>query len=207
MNTLNTGNLLSTEDFPYTAGYVLELLSLSEGQLMNFTRALGLTQKRDERTGKLVFHHRDVELLKRAVEMTQAGEDLHDVAQRLSGSALNTPQPEFLQRPVQQHSPSTNSANLPYLSSPSSLSGRDNLAVMVETVSQVKEGILKDLSRLLDDKLSGLDEVVVELIRCKSENDSLKKRLEEAQRGRESLERELASFRPVQFGFYKKTNY
>ena len=76
---------------------------------------------------------------------------------------------------------------------------------MVEAVSQVKEGILKDLSRLLDDKLSGLDEVVVELIRCKSENDSLKKKLDDAVRSKETLEHELSRFKPVQFGFYRKT--
>jgi hypothetical protein len=75
---------------------------------------------------------------------------------------------------------------------------------MVEAVSQVKESILKDLAHLLDDKLAGLDEVVVELIRCKSENDSLKKRLNDAVRARESLEQELGRFKPVQFGFYRK---
>jgi hypothetical protein len=83
--------------------------------------------------------------------------------------------------------------------------GKDNITVMVEAVSQVKEGILKDLGRLLDDKLAGLDEVVVELIRCKSENDSLKKKLDEAVRSKESLEYELSRFKPVQFGFYRKT--
>jgi hypothetical protein len=87
----------------------------------------------------------------------------------------------------------------------SSAANKDNITVMVEAVSQVKEGILKDLSRLLDDKLSGLDEVVVELIRCKSENDSLKKKLEEVVRTKEAVEYELSRFKPVQFGFYRKS--
>jgi DNA-binding transcriptional MerR regulator len=80
----------------------------------------------------------------------------------------------------------------------------DSITMMIEAVSQVKEGILKDLGRLLDDKLSGLDEVVVELIRCKSENDSLKKKLIEAVQAREALELEVGRFKPVQFGFYRK---
>ena len=75
---------------------------------------------------------------------------------------------------------------------------------MVEAVSQVKEGILKDLGRLLDDKLSGLDEVVVELIRCKSENDTLKQKLEESRETQQRLEYELSRFKQVQFGFYRK---
>ncbi|MGE0199449.1 MAG: hypothetical protein AB7P76_00620 [Candidatus Melainabacteria bacterium] len=83
--------------------------------------------------------------------------------------------------------------------------GKDTqLAMMIETVGQVKEGILKDLSRLLDDKLSGLDDVVVELIRSKSENETLKRRLEETLRRMDDLEYELSCFRPAQFGFYKK---
>lgn len=83
---------------------------------------------------------------------------------------------------------------------------KENLALIVEAVSQAKEGILKDLARLLDDKLAGLDEVVVELIRCKSENDSLKQKLKAALDEKETLRYELSKFKLVQFGFYRKTN-
>lgn len=86
------------------------------------------------------------------------------------------------------------------------LEKKDNLAMIVEAVSHAKEGILKDLSRLLDDKLAGLDEVVVELIRCKSENDTLKEKLKAALDEKESLRHELSKFKPVQFGFYRKVN-
>jgi DNA-binding transcriptional MerR regulator len=105
-------------------------------------------------------------------------------------------EPQPSRSPVQhQHVNTTTSSQIP----------QDNIALMVEAVSQVKEGILKDLSRLLDDKLSGLDEVVIELIRCKSENDSLKKRLAEVSQSKDTLETELARFKPVQFGFYRKS--
>jgi hypothetical protein len=86
------------------------------------------------------------------------------------------------------------------------LEKKDNLAMIVEAVSHAKEGILKDLSRLLDDKLAGLDEVVVELIRCKSENDTLKEKLKAALDEKETLRHELSKFKPVQFGFYRKSN-
>ena len=88
----------------------------------------------------------------------------------------------------------------------SSANNKDNLANIIEAVSQAKEGILKDLSRLLDDKLAGLDEVVVELIRCKSENDGLKQKLKLAMDEKQQLNHELSKFKQVQFGFYRKTN-
>lgn len=82
--------------------------------------------------------------------------------------------------------------------------GSGNLNAIVEAISNSKEHILNEVSRLLDDKLSGLDEVVVELIRTKAENDSLRQKLAATTKEREALKVELASFKPFQFGLYKK---
>ncbi|MEB3288058.1 MAG: hypothetical protein VKJ04_11210 [Vampirovibrionales bacterium] len=260
MSTLNT---FSTETFPYTIGYVCELLSLNDTEVNHYARLLGIAQQRDERSGKLIFFHRDVEVLKRAVEMVRAGEDIQEIANRLSvapttphssvahtgaehpeaasydpsgyayqqgGGHLRTESYESVPRggsayssaevkPISAHisptpiSPSVATSQATAMQGTQSTGfsalsqhpSRDSLTVMVETVSQVKEGIIKDLSRMLDDKLSGLDEVVVQLIRSQSENESLKKRLEELERSKGELEQELSSFKPVQFGFYKKT--
>jgi DNA-binding transcriptional MerR regulator len=207
---------LTTEDFPYTIGYVLELLGLDERELMTFVQALALSPRKDEKTGRVIFTHRDIELLKKANDMRKHGEDMGSIARQLGAKTLVAkPSPKAAPGRMEGRPEFTRTegeAQPAYMAPPSagqpmrpSATGKDNITMMVEAVSQVKEGILKDLSRLLDDKLAGLDEVVVELIRCKSENDSLKKRLDEAVRARESLEYELSRFKPVQFGFFKKT--
>jgi DNA-binding transcriptional MerR regulator len=188
---------LTTEDFPYTIGYVMELLGMDERELMVFVQTLALSPKKDDRTGRLIFTHRDIDLLKKAAEMKRQGEDMASISRQLGPKTQTAPKADEATSYMTTTGPSQ-------AVRPSTL-GKDNITMMVEAVSQVKEGILKDLSRLLDDKLSGLDEVVVELIRCKSENDSLKKKLDEAVRAREHLEYELSRFKPVQFGFYKKT--
>lgn len=187
---------LTTDDFPYTIGYVKELLNLEEPELMDYVRTLDISPRRDDRTGKQVFTHHDIEVLRKAQEMHRQGDDLGTISQRLTrrDSATSVPQS------MATHPASSASQALRQ----STVSNKENLAVMVEAVSQVKEGILKDLSRLLDDKLSGLDEVVVELIRCKSENDTLKQKLEEAREQQQRLEYELSRFKQVQFGFYRK---
>lgn len=205
---------LSTEDFPYTAGYVMELLALDERQLSSLIRMLGLSPRQDEETGRTIFTHRDIEQLKKASEMSRQGEDPDVIARRLGVAPLSPSLPTVKapsasiarpEQPLRSEAPAS-AATVSLPAKPAApMAGQDNIAAMVEAVSQVKEGILKDLSRLLDDKLAGLDEVVVELIRCKSENDSLKKKLSEAVQARESLEQELSRFKPVQFGFYRKT--
>lgn len=205
---------LTTEDFPYTIGYVMELLGLDERELMSYVQVLGLSPRRDEKTSRIIFTHRDIEMLKKARDMKKHGEDLSTISRQLgtqpqapvapqanTGNATGGTMIKATAKPTEE---------LPtYLNATSNqsirTSGKDNITSMVEAVSQVKEGILKDLSRLLDDKLSGLDEVVVELIRCKSENDSLKKKLDEALRSKDALEHELSRFKPVQFGFFRKT--
>lgn len=210
---------LTTEDFPYTIGYVMELLGLDERELMTYVQMLSLSPRKDEKTGRLIFTHRDIESLKKAKDMKKHGDAPEAIVQQLGPKNSGPSAGKTNLPPVT--GPATGSiagmdkeltGKASYMSALSpnqtirpSAAGKDNITVMVEAVSQVKEGILKDLSRLLDDKLSGLDEVVVELIRCKSENDSLKKKLDEAIRAREGLEYELSRFKPVQFGFYRKT--
>jgi DNA-binding transcriptional MerR regulator len=181
---------LTTEEFPYTIGYVMELLGIDERELLTSVQILGLTPSKDERTGRLIFNHRDIEALKKATEMKKQGDSPDAIVRQMAYQ----PSSSVGQKKM------SNAAEKPVYLPPA----KDNISVMVEAVSQVKEGILKDLSRLLDDKLSGLDEVVVELIRCKSENDALKKKLDDALLSKQGLEEELGRFKPVQFGFYRK---
>ncbi|WP_303673466.1 MerR family transcriptional regulator [Vampirovibrio chlorellavorus] len=202
---------LTTDDFPYTLSYVMELLGLEERELMSFVQTLGLSPRKDEKTGRVIFTHRDIEAIKKARELKKSGELTEGLAQPVSINKMVPGQNTAASAEEDTISPTGKSGYMSPMSGGSSqslrnaTSGKDNITVMVEAVSQVKEGILKDLSRLLDDKLSGLDEVVVELIRCKSENDSLKKKLDEAVRAKETLEYELSRFKPVQFGFFRKT--
>ena len=188
---------LTTEDFPYTLNYVTELLHADERDLMTFVQALNLSPKRDDKTNRPIFSHRDVDTLKKAFEMKKHGEELTTITRLLARPADLGGNPHATV-PTSLAQRAAGTGNI--------TGGREgNITMMVEAVSQVKEGILKDLSRLLDDKLSGLDEVVVELIRCKSENDSLKRKLEDQTMRNERLEHELSRFKQVQFGFYRKT--
>lgn len=189
-------SLLSTDDAPYTARYVQELLGIDESALNTLTQSLQLAPKTDPYTQAPSFNEQDLTLLRQAVELGRRGESLPAIIQQLKPSAISPGEAAVQQRMAQGGLATTgNQAPAPR---------EESFALLVETISSSKELILQEMSRLLDDRLSGLDEVVVELIRCKSENDSLRQKLSQAIREKESLQEELGKFRPVQFGFYKK---
>jgi hypothetical protein len=82
--------------------------------------------------------------------------------------------------------------------------GSGDVSMIVETVTSAKESILADLGRILDDKLAGLDELVVELIRSKTENDALKDEIKKLENNVEEAAAESAKYKPTAFGFYRK---
>jgi hypothetical protein len=183
-------NSLSTEAFPYTLGYVCELLSLDETKVTALCKTLEVLPYRDERTGSLYFNQQTLALLKKAADAEKKMSHQEQLPQTTQATAMMT---------------ATRNAysSVPQRSGGTGLS-RTDLSLIVDSVSNAKEGILRDLSQLLDDKLSGLDDVVVELIRSKSENDTLREELKRIEENQLHLQAELSKFKPAAFGFYRK---
>ena len=50
---------------------------------------------------------------------------------------------------------------------------------LIAKLADIESNITGSLSKVIDDKLDGMDEVVVELIRCKTENESLRQKINE----------------------------
>jgi hypothetical protein len=115
-----------------------------------------------------------------------------------TASAVQPPTPSLL-APAMRQAPSIASTQ-----EATQTGNSQSVVTIVEAIANSKELILNEVARLLDDKLSGLDEVVVELIKAKTENEALKAKLIDLTQQQEQLTAELNSFKPVQFGFYKK---
>ena len=178
---------------PYTPAYVQQLLEVDEQVLVSYVHALGINPQQDDITGSLIFTQADVDALRRAIHAEQTG--LANPVNRMMPTSKVDPA-------LLDNAPDEATLLTRQVNAPAAEAGQ--LGVVVDAVNQVKAGILKDLSQLLDDKLSGLDEVVIELIRAKSDNDSLKQRMSLMQDEVEHLKFELGRFKPVQFGFYRK---
>ena len=75
---------------------------------------------------------------------------------------------------------------------------------LLKSLHRMENNITDSVSKILDERLEGMDEVVVELIRCKTENENLKNQIEDLTKENYDLKKEVASFRPLMFGTYIK---
>lgn len=87
----------------------------------------------------------------------------------------------------------------------SSLQGNTAAVQNIMSVLQDLESKLSNkIAKVIDEKLEGMDDVVVELIRCKTDNETLKQKIVDLNKEVYQLKNELNSYKPVALGFYKK---
>ncbi len=179
---------LTTETFPYTLEAVSKLLKTEEEALLGQCAALGIQPHYDTQSGIGFLSVTDVEKLRQKTLFPE--------------SSVVAQAPHTMSAvPSEQALPQKNGySTLPQRARMS----RTDLSMIIDSVSSVKEEILSDLSQLLEERLSGLDEIVVELIRSKSELDTLRDEVRQVEESRNALQQELSKYRPAAFGFYRK---
>lgn len=80
----------------------------------------------------------------------------------------------------------------------------DNL---LSTLDNLEKNITNSMSKIIDEKLDGMDEVVVELIRCKTENETLRQKINELNKENYHLKNSIKSYKSVGLGLYvRKAN-
>lgn len=75
---------------------------------------------------------------------------------------------------------------------------------LLTTLQDIEKNITNSMSKIIDEKLDGMDEVVVELIRCKTENETLRQKINELNKENYHLKNTMKSYKSVGFGFYVK---
>jgi DNA-binding transcriptional MerR regulator len=187
---MNASTLNTTQSYPYATSYVCQLFQIQESTLKNLSQVLKLSPQLDATSQQLNFAQADLDVLKRAIELHRQGKPLSEIVQLLTTTST-----------TMQFTPSYSLHEASPIEVDATNSG---ISSVVEAITHSKEYILNEMSRLLDDRLAGLDEVVVELIRTKSENDALRTKINALSKEKQELLDEVESFKPVQFGFYKK---
>lgn len=71
-------------------------------------------------------------------------------------------------------------------------------------LDKLENGLIDKMSAILSEKMDGFDEIIVELIRSKTENENLRQQVNSLNKQVFILKKELASFNPVAFGLYTK---
>ncbi|MFI3300843.1 MAG: hypothetical protein R3Y28_05415 [Candidatus Gastranaerophilales bacterium] len=88
---------------------------------------------------------------------------------------------------------------------PMSRVGQQTTITSILASLQKMETTLGDkIAKVIDEKLEGMDEVVVELIRCKTDNETLRQKIIDMNKEIYQLKSELNTYKPVALGLYKK---
>ena len=75
---------------------------------------------------------------------------------------------------------------------------------ILHSLKEMETKLSNKISKVIDEKLEGMDEVVVELIRCKTDNETLRQKIIDLNKEIYQLKNDLNSYKPVGLGFYKK---
>ncbi len=75
---------------------------------------------------------------------------------------------------------------------------------ILSSIRSIETTLTDKISKVIDEKLEGMDEVVVELIRCKTDNETLRQKIIELNKEVYQLRNNLNNYKPVGLGFYVK---
>ena len=75
---------------------------------------------------------------------------------------------------------------------------------ILSSLKEMETKLSNRIAKVIDEKLEGMDEVVVELIRCKTDNETLRQKIIDLNKEIYQLKNDLHSYKPVGLGFYKK---
>ena len=78
------------------------------------------------------------------------------------------------------------------------------LRSILNSLQDLETKLSERISKVIDEKLEGMDDVVVELIRCKTDNETLKQKIVDLNKEIYQLKNEVNSYKSVGFGLYKK---
>ena len=91
----------------------------------------------------------------------------------------------------------------PMVTEPSSTSV-SAISGILNSIKKMEDTLSDKIASVIDKKLEGMDEVVVELIRCKTDNETLKQKIIDLNKEVYQLKNDLNSYKPIALGLYKK---
>ena len=166
-----------------SAGDVKRILNTDNSEIKSLCRQLKVYPKRDKRTGKAFFMREDVEFLKRMKELHSQATQYREI------DAVPQNFPARMSAPMQDNT---------------TMMVVNEFKGLVEKMMTNQDKLIENLQTSLESKLEGLDEVVVELIQVKTENENLRIKLNQMTKENYELKNSMEAFKPVGFGFYIK---
>ena len=161
----------------YTPKMLREIFDTDNSGISTLCREARLVPKKDL-SGNTYFTKHDVQTLKKIKELHAKNAMIVNDLMLSSSKELTVP---------------VNSVNL-----------EETFKKLDERFEIFQNNLEEKISSLIDEKLDGMDEVVVELIRCKTENETLKFKMNEMEKLNYSLKNQLSSYKNIGFNLYIK---
>ncbi len=75
---------------------------------------------------------------------------------------------------------------------------------ILSSIKSMEDNLSDKIAKVIDEKLEGMDEVVVELIRCKTDNETLRQKIVDLNKEVYQLKNKLNCYKSVGLGLYVK---
>jgi len=164
----------------FSPAEVRKLLNSDNREIQHLCKEINVFPKKDNNSGKIFFLKSDVEVLKKVKDLYEKSQQIKE--NKKAGTALVE----------------SNTAIKP-------VSENDDLNSVMGAVISAREDIVKRLRDVIEEKLDGIDDVVVELIKSKVENERLRIKLEQLTKENHELMSDSEKYKSVGFGLYKKS--
>lgn len=77
---------------------------------------------------------------------------------------------------------------------------------LLVSLKEMESNLSDRIAKVIDEKLEGMDEVVVELIRCKTDNETLRQKIVDLNKEIYQLKNDVNSYKSIGIGLYVKQN-
>lgn len=77
---------------------------------------------------------------------------------------------------------------------------------LLVSLKEMENNLSDRIAKVIDEKLEGMDEVVVELIRCKTDNETLRQKIVDLNKEIYQLKNDVNSYKSIGMGLYVKQN-
>lgn len=198
LKRISRDNTFSTED-------VKKILNTDTSEIKKLCKQGQISLKRDVNTDATFFLKDDVEMLKRIKALHEKGKEIAS-----KKNIQNTTRPSTaLSSPIKKLSQTLKDeayaqAQIQPQNSASSTALQKEIKNLVQNLISSQDNVVKKITKVIDEKLDGMDEIVVELIRCKTENEKLRQKVDDLTKENYRIKATASTYRPIAFGLYVK---
>lgn len=180
INTAENNNHSSAVAEKITPQKVREILNIDNNQIVKLCKKVEVKPKKD-RKGKVYFSKDDVEILKR-IKMSHEKSLKGEIQKKTELPKSNV----LIDVPLKNVKPAS-------------------LDELLISLVQLESKIETKISSLLDEKLDGMDDVVIELINSKVEIENLRNKVNTLTCENFALKNQIKKYKPVGLGLYLKS--